>query len=59
MFDLILIPLDGSEAAEAALAVSELIPSRRVRLLTVESDLSDLTAICATEPDCQATQRVA
>ena len=60
MFDLILIPLDGSEAAEAALAVSELIPSRRVRLLTVESDLSDLTAICATEPDCQAyLERVA
>ena len=58
MFDLILIPLDGSEAAEAALAVSELIPSRLVRLLTVESDLSDLTATCATEPDCQAYRRV-
>jgi nucleotide-binding universal stress UspA family protein len=53
MFDLILIPLDGSEAAEAALAVVELLPSRRVRLLTIESDLPDLTAICATEPDCQ------
>lgn len=60
MFDLILIPLDGSEAAEGALAVVELIPSRRVRLLTVESDLSDLTAICVTEPDCQAyLERVA
>lgn len=53
MFDLILVPLDGSEAAEAALAVVELIPSRRVRLLTVESDRPDFTAICATEPDCQ------
>jgi nucleotide-binding universal stress UspA family protein len=60
MFDLILVPLDGSEAAEAALAVAELIPSTRVRFLTVESDLSDLTAICATEPDCQAyLERVA
>ena len=38
MFDLILVPLDGSEPAEAARAVAELIPSRRVRLLTVEPD---------------------
>ena len=60
MFDRILVPLDGSEAAEAALAVSELIPSRRVRLLAVESDLADLTAICAAERDCQAyLERVA
>jgi len=60
MFDSMLVPLDGSEAAEAALAVAELIPSRRVRLLSVESDLSDLTAICLAEPDCQAyLERVA
>lgn len=60
MFDLLLIPLDGSEAAEAAVAVAELIPSSRVRLLTVESDLSDLTAICVTEPNCQTyLERVA
>lgn len=60
MFDSMLVPLDGSEAAEAALAVAELIPSRRVRLLSVESDLSDLTAICLTEQDCHAyLERVA
>jgi nucleotide-binding universal stress UspA family protein len=60
MFDLILVPLDGPEAAEAALAVAELIPSKRVRLLTVASDLPDRTAICATEPDCQTyLERVA
>jgi nucleotide-binding universal stress UspA family protein len=60
MFDSMLVPLDGSEAAEAALAVAELIPSRRVRLLSVESDLSDLTAICLAEPDCQTyLERVA
>jgi nucleotide-binding universal stress UspA family protein len=60
MFDLILVPLDGSEAAEAALAVAEVIPSRRVRLLSVESNLSNLTAICVAEPDCQAyLERVA
>ena len=38
MIERILIPLDGSEAAEAALAYAELLPSRRVRLLRVETD---------------------
>lgn len=38
MFDRILVPLDGSAPAAAALAVAELIPSRRVQLLTVETD---------------------
>ena len=38
MFDLILVPLDGSAAAQAALTIAELIPSRRVRLLRVEPD---------------------
>lgn len=38
MYDLILVPFDGSEPAGAALAVAALIPSRRVRLLTVEPD---------------------
>ena len=37
MLDLILIPLDGSEAAEAALAVANLVPNHSVRLLAVES----------------------
>src|SRR3712207_4440424 len=36
MYDCILVPLDGSEAAEAALAYAELIPSRRVKLLQIE-----------------------
>lgn len=38
MYERILVPLDGSAAAEAALAFAELIPSRRVRLLSVEPD---------------------
>jgi nucleotide-binding universal stress UspA family protein len=38
VYECILVPLDGSEAAEAALALTELIPSRRVRLLQVEPD---------------------
>lgn len=38
MFDILVVPLDGSEPAEAALAIAELIPSQRVRLLTVEFD---------------------
>lgn len=36
MFDCILIPLDGSEMAEAALAYAELLPCRRLRLLHVQ-----------------------
>lgn len=38
MMERILVPLDGSVTAEAALAYVELLPSRRVRLLQVESD---------------------
>lgn len=36
MYDRILVPLDGSDLAEAALPFAELIPSRHVRLLAVE-----------------------
>lgn len=38
MYERILVPLDGSEVAEAALAYVELLPSHRVRLLRVEPD---------------------
>jgi len=48
MIDRILVPLDGSACAEAALAVAEMIPSRRVRLLTVESGLTPLDELCQT-----------
>ncbi len=41
MFERILVPLDGSEAAEAALPIAALIPSRRVSLLDVEADSAD------------------
>ena len=40
MVDLILVPLDGSEAAEAALAGATLIPSHSVRQLAVESTMA-------------------
>lgn len=36
MFERILVPLDGSETAEAALAYAALLPSRGVRLLHVQ-----------------------
>ena len=36
MYERILVPLDGSDVAEAALPLAELIPSRGVRLLQVE-----------------------
>lgn len=38
MYDRILVPLDGSALAEAAIPFAELIPSRAVRLLRVEPD---------------------
>jgi nucleotide-binding universal stress UspA family protein len=54
MFERILVPLDGSETAEAALAYVALLPSERVRLLAVESDQSDLTAVCTAARDCRS-----
>ena len=53
MYERILVPLDGSETAEAALAYVQVLPSHRVRLLAVESDRADLTAICTAARDCQ------
>ena len=41
MIDRILVPLDGSEPAEAALAYVELLPSRLVRLLQIEPLFAD------------------
>ena len=42
MFDTIVVPLDGSSAAERVLAYVARLPSRRVRLLQVFPDVSDL-----------------
>jgi nucleotide-binding universal stress UspA family protein len=39
MYERILIPLDGSETAEAALAYAELLPSRRARLIQVQPNI--------------------
>jgi nucleotide-binding universal stress UspA family protein len=52
MFDRILVPLDGSAPAEAALTVAEAIPSRSVRLLAVETEEDELGAICRGERGC-------
>lgn len=57
MFDLILVPLDGSEPAEAALALAGLIPSRRVRLLTVEPDTTGPMLASAPEWEAWRTGR--
>ena len=46
MIDRILVPLDGSKAAEVALKVVEQIPSRRIQLLGVEPDCTDLSELC-------------
>ena len=62
MYDRILVPLDGSEAAAAALAMAELIPSGRVRLLQVEPDtrgpmLTDVTELNAWRAEREVTAR--
>jgi nucleotide-binding universal stress UspA family protein len=54
MYERILVPLDGSETAEAALAYVALLPSERVRLLAVECDRADLSAVCTAARDCKA-----
>jgi nucleotide-binding universal stress UspA family protein len=45
LYERILVPLDGSQTAEAALAYAALLPSRQVRLLAVEHERADLTAM--------------
>lgn len=54
MLETILVPLDGSAHAEAALALAALIPSRRLRLLTVRPDLVQLDEICASAEEGEA-----
>jgi nucleotide-binding universal stress UspA family protein len=57
MIDRILVPLDGSETAEAALAYVELLPSKRVRLLQIEpSTEGPLLAEPAEWEEWRATQ---
>ena len=46
MINRILVPLDGSKAAEFALKIAEQIPGRRVQLLGVEPDCTDLSDLC-------------
>jgi nucleotide-binding universal stress UspA family protein len=53
MIERILVPLDGSKVAEAALPYVGLLPSQQVRLLAVESDKTDLTAMCTAASDCK------
>jgi hypothetical protein len=46
MFDSILVPLDGSENAEAALAVAAQVPCRTVRSLTMEPNCTESAEVC-------------
>ena len=59
MYERILVPLDGSELAEAALAYAELIPSREVRLLQVEPDTHGPMLASAPEWEAWRTAREA
>ena len=56
----VLVPLDGSSCAEAALEVAQLIPSERIRLVNVRSDLTRLDEICESAHEGEAyLERVA
>lgn len=46
MVDRILVPLDGSHAAEVALKIAAQIPGRRIQLIGVEPDCTDLSEMC-------------
>lgn len=54
MLDRILVPLDGSRAAEVALNVVKQIPSRRIQLLGVEPDRVNLAASTTATQDREA-----
>lgn len=54
MLDRILVPLDGSSAAEVALNIVKQIPSRRIQLLGVEPDRVDLEASSTAARDREA-----
>ena len=59
MFTRILIPLDGSPAAEAALALAELIPSQSARLILIEADTKGPILVTAAEMDAWRAEREA
>lgn len=54
MLDRILVPLDGSRAAEVALDIVKQIPSRQIQLLGVEPDHIDLSATSTATQDREA-----
>jgi nucleotide-binding universal stress UspA family protein len=54
VFDRIVVPLDGSHAAEVALNVAAQIPGRRLQLFGVEPDCTDLSAFCTGAQDREA-----
>jgi len=52
MFDTVLVPLDGSDAADAAIPFARLLPAARYRLLRVEPDIEGvLGALAGIERD--------
>jgi nucleotide-binding universal stress UspA family protein len=60
MLENVLVPLDGSAYAEAALGLAQLIPSERIRLVNVRSDLTQLDEICESAHEGEAyLERVA
>ena len=54
MLNRILVPLDGSKAAEVALDIVKQIPSRQIQLLGIEPDHIDLSETCTAAQDREA-----
>jgi nucleotide-binding universal stress UspA family protein len=54
VFESILVPVDGSPAAEAALAMAARIPSDQMQLILVQPDTTSLDGVCRTARDGRA-----
>ncbi len=54
MIESILVPVDGSPSAEAALTMAALIPSGLIRLIMVKPDTTELAEVCHAARDGQA-----
>ena len=59
MFDRLLLPLDGSTAAEAAIPYAELIPSERVRLVRIEPERDPIAPAAGPDAEPEAYLRAA
>lgn len=54
MYESVLVPIDGSQSAEAALAVAARVPTNLLRLVMVQPDSASLDTVCRSARDGRA-----